>query len=598
MKNRLLCSSASATWLWAALAWGIALNLTLPKVSAADLDIREFGARCDGSDDAASVQSALDALADGGRLVVPCRAGIGRSGIRLRRKNDVVVEGVDGGGFLALAGIPDNILFGVEYCDRCTLRFLSIDSSNLPVAGISVNYSNGARIEGNTIENVVYPAFGGIIGLGNRGNIYTWNTVSRTGVYVVDGVIADGVRGIWLGNPKDIWIEWNAVITNNKVLNVGATAIAVNGIAPTITDNYVDGSQGSGVKVTPPNGTPGRTVVARNTIRNNRFSGVQIDSAKSPVLVADNVLEQNVIAGVYVSEGFPDGEISGNSITGSGEAGIYLYNADGALIEENDITGGKTGITFEALSANAIRDVRMHGNTVSGLSGNGLVLMGRGGSMRGLTLASNAFLNIKKYGLTIEEQQAGEIVGPSLIANCFSNIGAGTLLDLRPSGALLPPLATANCARPPQTRFRPIRINVGGQTVVDGKRQAWVADNGQIEGEPYDLTDTAIAGTATPELYRSGRWKQGTLDFAFEVPNRVYTVTLKFAEPYFKGRGQRIFDIYANGALVIPRFDILASVGPFEALDRTFRVTVNNGKLVIHMVGIADDPMICAIDIQ
>jgi parallel beta-helix repeat protein len=599
MKNQLVRAPITATWLWVVLAWAIALNVVVPKVSAADLDIREFGARCDGSDDAYAVQAALDALADGARLAVPCRAGIGPTGIRLRRKKGVLVEGSDGGGFIALAGNADNVLFGVEYCDGCTLRYLAIDSRNLPVAGISINYSNGARIEGNTVENVAYPAFGAILGLGNRGNTYTWNTVSRTGVYRVNGVITDGARGIWLGNPKDIWIEWNPVITNNKLLDIGASAIAVNGVGATVTDNYVERSQGSGVKITPPVGLSGRTVVLRNTCRNNRFSGVQIDSATTaPTLVADNILEQNVIAGVYASEGFTDGEITGNRISGSGEAGIYIYDANGAVIQENDISGGKTGIAFEALRPGAIQDVRLHGNTVAGISGNGLVLLGRGGSMRGLTLASNSFSNIKQYGMQIEELQSGEIVGPSLIANCFSNIGAGTLLDLRPSGGLPAPLTAANCSRPPQTRFRPLRINAGGKTYVDSRRQAWLEDAGLIEGFSYDLLDKPIANTDTPELYRTGRWKEGPLDFTADVPNRVYTVTLKFAEPYFTTRGMRVFDIYINGQLVLPRFDILAHVGPLEALDRSFQVTVNNGKLAIHMVAHADDPMICAIEIQ
>jgi hypothetical protein len=75
-------------------------------------------------------------------------------------------------------------------------------------------------------------------------------------------------------------------------------------------------------------------------------------------------------------------------------------------------------------------------------------------------------------------------------------------------------------------------------------------------------------------------------------------VTLKFAETYFRGRGQRIFDIYINGEMVLPNFDILAYARPFEAVDRTFKVTVAGGMLDIHMISHADDPMICAIEIE
>src|SRR5690242_2158797 len=99
MRNRLKRAPTTATWLGSILFGAIALNVVVPKVSAADLDIREFGARCDGSDDAYAVQAALDALTDGGRLAVTCRAGIGPTGIRLRRKKGVIVEGSAGGGF-------------------------------------------------------------------------------------------------------------------------------------------------------------------------------------------------------------------------------------------------------------------------------------------------------------------------------------------------------------------------------------------------------------------------------------------------------------------------------------------------------------------
>jgi parallel beta-helix repeat protein len=599
MKNRIRYSQIAATLLWVLFGLGMPADFVLPKVSAADIDIREFGAKCDGSDDALAIQTALDSMPDGSRLTVPCRAGIGRSALRLRRKNDVTVEGVDGGGFGALEGNPENVLFGIEYCNRCSFRNLTIDVQNKGVAAFSINYSTDSSIEANTIMNVAFPAFAAILGLGNRGNVYTWNTVSNTGVQRVNGVITDGVRGIWLGNPKQPQIEWNAVVTNNKLLDIGASAIAINGSGSTITGNFVEGSEGAGVKVAPPVGQGGRTVVKWNTLRNNRFSGVQVETADSAVLIQGNVLESNRIAGVYVSGGaFVEGEITGNRIAGSDEAGIYIYDADRVLIEENEISGGKSGIVFEALKQNAIHDVRLHANTVTGFTRYGLLMLGRGGSMRGVTLTSNEFTNIKLYGLAIEEQNAGAITGPSLVANCFSNMGVGTLFDTRPSGGLSAPAATLNCIKPPQLRFRPLRINAGGGAYVDPRRQVWQADDDIVPGHPWYHEGQEIKNTATPELYRTGRWKEGTMDLNFTVPNRVYTVTLKFAEPYFHNKGQRIFDIYINGELVLPSFDILANASQFEAVDRSFRVTVTDGRIAIRMVSHADDPMINAIEIQ
>src|SRR5262249_43210351 len=156
-------------------------TIGLSKVSASDLDIRQFGANCDGRDDTAAVQAALDALGDGDRLVVSCIAPVSSAGLRLSHRTGVIVDGVGGGGFLALGAGALHILFAVEYCDGCVIPTLAIDSRTLPAAGISINYSNGARIEGNTIQNVAYPAYAAIVGLGNHANVYTWNAISSTG---------------------------------------------------------------------------------------------------------------------------------------------------------------------------------------------------------------------------------------------------------------------------------------------------------------------------------------------------------------------------------------------------------------------------------
>jgi parallel beta-helix repeat protein len=595
MKNKLRFSEISTFLLWVVFGLGIPADLLVPKVNAADIDIRQAGARCDGSDDAAPVQAALDSLTDGSRLVAPCRAYIGPAGLRLRRKNNIIVEGVDGGGFVALAGNPEMFLFLVEYCDGCVIRGLYLDSNKHAVVPLKINFSTEARIEGNRLYNPGYPASAAIFGWGNRRNVYDSNTILTTGVQRVDGVISDGVRGIWLGSQA---IEWDPVITNNRLNDIGATAIAVNGHGAVVTGNYVDGTEGSGVKISPPAGLATKSVVQWNTLRNNRFSGVQIDNSEGPAWIRENTLEQNQVAGVYVSGGsFTEGEISGNRIAGSGEAGIYIYNGSRVLIEENDITGGgKAGIVFESQSG-SIQDVRMHANTFTNVLGNGIIMLGRGGSIRGITLNSNSFSYIRQYGLAIEAQSAGAIGNPTLIGNCFANVDRGTLLDTRPQGGLAAPASAASCSKLPPSRFQPMRINVGGAAVSDARRKFWLADNDMVEGLPYAI-DASITNTDTPELYRTGRWNGGKLEYTTTVPNRLYTVTLKFAETLVSQRGQRVFDIYINGELLLPAFDILANGAPFEAVDKTFRVSVLDGKLSIRLVSRVENPIINAIEIQ
>lgn len=599
MKKRLLYSKISTILLWVALGLGISTDFLVPKVSAADVDLRQAGVRCDGSDEAAAVQSILDSLTDGSRLAVPCRAYIGSAGLRLRRRADVVIEGIDGGGFVALAGNPERNLLLVEYCDRCVFRGLYLDSQKFAVSGLTINYSTDTRIEWNVLVNAAYPASAAILGLGNRRNVYDSNTIRSTGVEIVDGQINDGVRGIWIGNPgRPERIEWDPVITNNRMFDLGATAIAVDGYGAVVTGNYVEGTQGGGVKLSPPPGQASLSIVRWNTLRNNRFSGVQIDKSDGPVWIKENILEQNQIAGVYISGGvFAEGEITGNRISGSGEAGVYVYNGSRVLIEENEISGGgKAGLVFESLSG-TIQDVRLHANNVTGVLGNGIIMLGRGGAIRGMTLNYNTFSFIRQYGLALEAQNAGAIGNPSLVGNCFANVDRGTLLDTRPQGALVAPAMASSCSKPPLSRFLPMRLNVGGPPLSDARRRFWQADEGKVDGFPYTV-DAPITNTDTPELYQSGRWNGGKLEFTADVPNRLYTVTLKFAETIVTGRGERVFDIYINGELLLPAFDILANGAPFQAVDRSFRVTVSDGKLNVRLVGRVENPILNAIEIQ
>jgi parallel beta-helix repeat protein len=415
----------------------------------ASIDIRSYGARCDGSDDAAAVNAAFNAVTDFGRIEVPCLAAIGPAGIHLLGRTGVTVEGVGGGGFAARAVNSDHVLLDIEKCDQCAFRNLQIDGKGLALVGLSILSSNNATVEGNVVANIAYPASAAILGQGNHGNRYNGNTVVHTGVLASGTTIVDGVRGIWLGNPADPLIEWNAVITNNTFSDIGASAIAVNGVGATVCQNLVDGTLGAGIKIAPPPGKGGQTVIQRNTLRNNRFHGVQIEQSDAAVLIRKNVLDQNDISGVYSSGGaFVNSDISENQISRSGQAGIYLYDANGVSVSSNEIVGiaSGNGIILEADYPGAIGNVQVQSNTITQISGNGIALWGRGGTIRSVAIATNAVSNTSLYGVDIEEQTRGSVSGVTLTGNCFAGDVKGTLLDLRTAGALTPPSAASSCA--------------------------------------------------------------------------------------------------------------------------------------------------------
>jgi parallel beta-helix repeat protein len=603
--------------------------------SAIAQDIRSFGARCDGSDDSGALNAAFAALPNGGTLHLSCPLGIGPSGILLHSKQGVTIDG-SGGRLIGLANNHAKILFRVEACSGCSIRNLNIEGNNVGAAGVSIYWSNDSTIENTTVTNAGYPAPAGIIGMGNRGNRYLNNTVAGT-----TGNAGDGTRGIWAGNPSSSLIEWNPTISNNAVRDIAATGIVLHTAGAMVTNNVVERAQGAGIKVEPWAGS-GPIVIEGNTLRNNLFHGVQIYRADSPVLIRNNTIASNTMAGVLSSGGaFNNGQISGNHFSDNGQAAIYLYDGRGLNIQGNQISSGGNGIIFEAGPSSSLGGVQVTSNTISGVSGDGIIVRGRGGSFSDLAVSSNSLTNNGRYGMSVEETNAGAITGVSLSGNCFSGNRVGALLDLRLWNVLSGIGSSSNCStasappppapapaptpapapaptpapapepspvtqqqqqqvttntQPSSSAMTPIRVNAGGGQYTDTQGNVWMADFGGSGGYSY-VVNTNIANTAEQRLYQAVRWHDRVLDYSFSVPAGTRTVILRFSETYFGSPGQRIFDISINGQKVLSNFDIVAEGGANTAVDKSFQVQ-SSGQISIHMVSSVDDPVISAIEIR
>lgn len=149
---------------------------------------------------------------------------------------------------------------------------------------------------------------------------------------------------------------------------------------------------------------------------------------------------------------------------------------------------------------------------------------------------------------------------------------------------------------PPSSSGGAIRVKAGGGAYTDPQGRTWLADTGFSEGFSFTTT-SPIGNTATPALYQSERYSTGPFKYEFSVPNGTYTVNLKFAEIFWISPGHRIFNVGINGQLVLPNFDPSQVGGPFNAVDRSFSVTVTNGQIVIDLRPILDLPTISAIEI-
>ncbi len=95
-------------------------------------------------------------------------------------------------------------------------------------------------------------------------------------------------------------------------------------------------------------------------------AGIFLEQSAADSVVQTNAVEGNLV-GVYV-HGAPRAVVRGNRISGwlapnrndSGN-GVYVWNAPGAQVLDNDITGGRDGIFTNTSRRNVFRGNRLHG---------------------------------------------------------------------------------------------------------------------------------------------------------------------------------------------------------------------------------------------
>ncbi len=100
------------------------------------------------------------------------------------------------------------------------------------------------------------------------------------------------------------------------------------------------------------------------------------------------------------------------------------------------------------------------------------------------------------------------------------------------------------------------------------------------------------------------RYGRKDLKFIFPVPNGDYTVELYFTEPWFgigggiNCEGWRLFDVAVNDSIRIHNLDIWKEAGTNQALKKTLKAQVTDGKLVISFPKVnSDQAVVSAIAI-
>ncbi|WP_339144455.1 Kelch repeat-containing protein, partial [Croceitalea sp. MTPC5] len=156
----------------------------------------------------------------------------------------------------------------------------------------------------------------------------------------------------------------------------------------------------------------------------------------------------------------------------------------------------------------------------------------------------------------------------------------------------------------PPSREPLLRINAGGpQVTLNGI--VFSADSNFTGGNGFANTNASVS-----PLYQTERSSNPPEEFSYDfvVPNGEYEVVLHFAEIYFGangggsgGVGSRIFDVTAEGSLILDDYDIFAEVGAESQVTRSFLVSITDGELNLYFDALGpdgvDQPKLSALEL-
>ena len=141
------------------------------------------------------------------------------------------------------------------------------------------------------------------------------------------------------------------------------------------------------------------------------------------------------------------------------------------------------------------------------------------------------------------------------------------------------------------------QINSGG-----GAQPPFVADEfvsgGSVYASTGAVTTAGVANAAPAAVYQSELYGNFTYTLGSLTPNTSYTVRLHFAEIWFTGANQRIFNVLINGSAALSSFDIFAATGANKAVVRDFKATASStGQIVVQYVSVVDNAKSSGIEV-
>ena len=158
-------------------------------------------------------------------------------------------------------------------------------------------------------------------------------------------------------------------------------------------------------------------------------------------------------------------------------------------------------------------------------------------------------------------------------------------------------LLAAGCGSPGAAQDFAWAVNVGGDAYTTAGGTAFGSER-SVSGGTVGSIET-IKGSQDPTLYQS--YRAGDVEVEVPLPNGAYDITFHFAEPEDVERGERVFDAFAEDALVIDDLDVLLFRDGRVASALTVTVPgilVEDGELNIDFEASAGEPVLSALHVR
>lgn len=142
------------------------------------------------------------------------------------------------------------------------------------------------------------------------------------------------------------------------------------------------------------------------------------------------------------------------------------------------------------------------------------------------------------------------------------------------------------------------QVNSGGAAVSPFAADAYYS-GGSAYGTATAINTNGLVNPAPMSVYQTERWGNSTYTFTNLTAGASYVVRLHFAELYWGGTGQRVFNVSINGSQVLTNFDIVAAAGSnYKAVIREFTVSANgSGQITVQYTGVVDNAKSSGIEI-